>query len=482
MLASEYLQYIAHVKGTVQRKRCFPIVCGDLNFHLEDQNNSSSASFQNLIEATGYIRHNSQPTHTAKGTLDVAITKNPLVDERKSARIENLMVFKETGTTSDHYLITFTVPCKSLIFKPEWKLITLRNYKSINIENLKSDLANFSLNDINKLGNLKLDNAVTMYNNELQRIVEMHAPLVTHYVKTNVHPWWNKQCQEVRTACRKAERLYKKSRTKKVRLLYKKKCYEASIIIYNIRETYFRQKLASAQGDSKTTYIINYLLGRSNYKIFPTGDNEKIANDFAQFFQSKIEKIHFELLKTNQPLNSIPKHPNLVSDITKLTSFETISVLQLKQVIMSMTTKSCALDSIPTWLLKQVIGVVIPIIHYIVNKSLQSGRMPNLLKTAIVSPPLKETIGLQQTLQLSTYIKLVFFVKSHWALCIFANTWSPHRSQLIVTLSVWIPSLPHLWNCHHKNLQWPNHKLWLQIASWLDHITWYDSYIWHSAA
>ena len=101
-----------------------------------------------------------------------------------------------------------------------------------------------------------------MYNNELQRIVEMHAPLVTHYVKTDVHPWWNKQCQEVTTACRRAGRLYKKSRTKKARLLYKKKCNEASTIIHNIRETYFRQKLASAQGDSKTTYnIINYLLG-----------------------------------------------------------------------------------------------------------------------------------------------------------------------------------------------------------------------------
>ena len=112
-----------------------------------------------------------------------------------------------------------------------------------------------------------------------------------------------------------------------------------------------------------TLSIQNYLLGRSNYKIFPTGDNEKIANDFAQFFQSKIEKIHFELLKTNQPLSSFPKHPNLISDTTKLTSFETISVLQLKQVIMSMTTKSCALDSIPTWLLKQVIDAVIPIIH-----------------------------------------------------------------------------------------------------------------------
>ena len=136
--------------------------------------------------------------------------------------------------------------------------------------------------------------------------------------------------------------------------------------------------------------IINYLLGRSNYKIFPTGDNEKLANDFAQFFQSKIEKIHFELLKTNQLLNSIPKHPNLISDTTKLTSCETISVLQLKQVIMSMTTKSCALDSIPTWLLKQVIDAVIPIIHYIVNKSLQSGHVPNLIKTTIVSPLLKK--------------------------------------------------------------------------------------------
>ena len=68
---SKFFDEFNHYLSTLTSKPGFSVVCGNLNFHLEDQNNSSSASFQNLIDATGYIQHVSEPTHTTKGTPDV---------------------------------------------------------------------------------------------------------------------------------------------------------------------------------------------------------------------------------------------------------------------------------------------------------------------------------------------------------------------------------------------------------------------------
>ena len=54
-----------------------------------------------------------------------------------------------------------------------------------------------------------------MYNNELHMIVDLHAPVVTHYIKTEAHPRWNKQCQDVSTARRKVENYAKNLKFKK---------------------------------------------------------------------------------------------------------------------------------------------------------------------------------------------------------------------------------------------------------------------------
>jgi len=202
-----------------------------------------------------------------------------------------------TGTSSDHYLITFVVPCNLLISKSKYKLVHTRNYQNIDLENLKRDILNSDLYDSNTLSSI--ETAVAAYNNELQRIIDLHAPVQKYYVKNNSQPWWNKECQDARRERRRAERCYRKNRTLETRLLYKHKCNKAASVIHSARECFFRNKLDMAKGDSKATYsIIDYLLGQRKSKTLPTGeDDEKTANDFSNYFQSKIEKIHSELLK-----------------------------------------------------------------------------------------------------------------------------------------------------------------------------------------
>ena len=55
-----------------------------------------------------------------------------------------------------------------------------------------------------------------------------------------------------------------------------------------------------------------------------------------------------------------------------------------------MGVKSCESDPIPTWLLKNCLNELIPIVTLIINLSLQNGVFPDSMKCAIVRATLKK--------------------------------------------------------------------------------------------
>ena len=76
--------------------------------------------------------------------------------------------------------------------------------------------------------------------------------------------------------------------------------------------------------------------------------------------------------------------------IPRLESFTQISESELEKLIKKENSKSCALDPIPTSLVKQLLPMLLPSICKIVNKSLLEGKMPTDLREAIVKPLLKK--------------------------------------------------------------------------------------------
>ena len=57
---------------------------------------------------------------------------------------------------------------------------------------------------------------------------------------------------------------------------------------------------------------------------------------------------------------------------------------------MTFSNKSCELDPLPTWLLKQCTEEFLPLISAIINNSLESGIFPSQCKHAIIKPLLKK--------------------------------------------------------------------------------------------
>ena len=70
---------------------------------------------------------------------------------------------------------------------------------------------------------------------------------------------------------------------------------------------------------------------------------------------------------------------------------------EVYRIVMNCANKTCTLDCLPNWLLKDtidVVMVVLPVITNVVNTSLTTGVFPQEMKQAIVSQILQTLIGM----------------------------------------------------------------------------------------
>ena len=71
--------------------------------------------------------------------------------------------------------------------------------------------------------------------------------------------------------------------------------------------------------------------------------------------------------------------------------FNEVSVDDIKKLIKESKTKSCSLDPLPTFLLKECIDYLAPFITAIINSSISHCQVPSAFKSAVVTPLLKKS-------------------------------------------------------------------------------------------
>ena len=81
---------------------------------------------------------------------------------------------------------------------------------------------------------------------------------------------------------------------------------------------------------------------------------------------------------------------------TPLSEFSPLTVVDVQKLIAASPNKSCSLDPVPTWLVKEFADILAPSITAIINKSLSEGHFPKSFRLAVISPILKKS-GLDPT-------------------------------------------------------------------------------------
>ena len=126
-------------------------------------------------------------------------------------------------------------------------------------------------------------------------------------------------------------------------------------------------------------------MGNSVVHILPTDISlPELPEAFCKFFSDKIKDIRCEL-------DSCPIDNDFIPfDGIPLTCFRPVLEETVRDLVLKSPTKSCALDPIPTGLLKACIDSLAHLIARIVNEYLESGTVRDVLKQAIVTPLLKK--------------------------------------------------------------------------------------------
>ena len=114
--------------------------------------------------------------------------------------------------------------------------------------------------------------------------------------------------------------------------------------------------------------IFNNITGNISENPLPESD-EELANDFADFFMQKIQKIRYSL--EHHPKCDPSKSTTRPREV--LGQFREVSEDEVKKTINEMATKSCNSNPIPNSLLKQILPAVISTIMKIMNVSLRDG-------------------------------------------------------------------------------------------------------------
>jgi len=107
------------------------------------------------------------------------------------------------------------------------------------------------------------------------------------------------------------------------------------------------------------------------------------VGDFAEFFVNKVTDIWSATSNAPPAMIAFCQTP-------LFSQFNPVTVKEVYEQLARIPSKSCCLDPIPTWLVKQLEDTLAPVITSLCNCSFQTGVLPAAHKQAIVLPRLKK--------------------------------------------------------------------------------------------
>ena len=216
-------------------------------------------------------------------------------------------------------------------------------------------------------------------NTELRRVLDTLAPEQEKKVSLKTkQPWYNQEMRILKRKVRKLEKKWMKYKLDSCWMAYKKARNSYYYKLNAKKKDTIRTRIDEFSNDSRKLHKLNNLTKPKEEQHWPEHtDDEKLANEFASFFEDKILQIR-KVLETTPPYTAQQEPVPRLSRLAPMTESE------VHRVINSLKTKSCELDTIPTDILKKMLPTILLLITKIVNLSLTQGDFCRSWKTAVV--------------------------------------------------------------------------------------------------
>ena len=220
--------------------------------------------------------------------------------------------------------------------------------------------------------------------------MDRHAPVKSKLITNrSLAPWFSDDLRVSKVNRRKAERLWKRTRSIEHRDILRKAKLEVNNLVSSLKRNYYRSKIDSSKSSKALFSVVGELLHTKSEPVLPESKSDfELASCFTEFFCTKVRNIRAGFpSQVDQEIISDIKTDGLIS---ALDHFKPASVEEILEVISNCSKSTCDLDPIPTTLLKDCDDQLSPVVTNIVNSSFSSNIFPSSLKTALVKPLLKK--------------------------------------------------------------------------------------------
>ena len=133
---------------------------------------------------------------------------------------------------------------------------------------------------------------------------------------------------------------------------------------------------------------MNYNESHRNQPCCSVPSKSFTAANFLDFLEEKVESVRRDTANSPRPTFGVA---NCV-----FSEFEPCSGDEIRRIIQSAPTKSCASDPAPTFIVKEFLDELLPLVTCMCNSSIREGYLPMSQKCAVITPRLKKD-GLDST-------------------------------------------------------------------------------------
>ena len=226
------------------------VFLGDLNFHLNDLNQSSTKKFTNILTQYDLIQHVNKPTHTAGNILDVVITKPDSKIVVESVVVHNPGIADKDGhvTLNHHFAISFEFSYSKP--SPSFKKIQYRNLRDINTKKVTEQITHLQLPK--KLANCScVDKMVSLFETHMRNLIDDNCPIITRTVVERPNTsWYTPELLAAKQLKRRFERQWIKSGLQSHRVLYRHQCASYNKLLNRTHIEHVQDKISSFEKDS----------------------------------------------------------------------------------------------------------------------------------------------------------------------------------------------------------------------------------------
>jgi exonuclease III len=351
------------------------LIIGDFNFHMNKPDRPNVKRMTEVLGTFDLIQHVTKPTHKLGNTLDLIITK----------RDTKLLSHKVDEMLSDHNVLQMNIN----IQRPPWpvKYITHRKLKNVDIKQIKKDIKKLNkmeeISDTNKL--------VSLYNEELIKILDKHAP--KNKIKITVRnktPWTSEEIRPDKTLKRKLERRWLRTKLTIDEQNFKEQRNKFNALLRDIRSKRLANDINENKNDLRR---VHQLIGNAMYlndekPLPPEQDGINQPEEFINHFHDKTTNIRNALDEEDKLRTKFVEELPIFK--TELNNFKELTEEQVKEMVFKSPNKFCELDPMPTWMIRDCIKEILPLLTKIIKLSLRLGEMPVELNVAIIKQLLKK--------------------------------------------------------------------------------------------